>query len=106
MNTLLEFLEFTKGTSYLIAVAFLLGFIAFWQLMQFRGKRLATRIIPLAILVLGLSGLLFTSITSKKPAEPPILIGEEPLLSAEILTEMYGPAPFDHVELKRFLLVL
>ena len=32
MNNLLEFTTHIKGVEYLIAIAFLLAFIAFWQL--------------------------------------------------------------------------
>jgi len=34
MHTLLEFLSLTKGTEYIIAVIFLLIFIAFWKLFN------------------------------------------------------------------------
>ena len=34
MHTLLEFLSITKGTEYIIAVIFLLIFIAFWKLFK------------------------------------------------------------------------
>jgi len=96
MNTLLEFLEFTKGTSYLIAIAFLFGFIAFWQLIYARGKGLAIRVIPMAILALVLGGLAYTSITQKagKIAAPEA--PETSFFSPTILVAMYGPASFDH----------
>ena len=55
MKTLLEFITYTKGVEYLIAIAFLFGFIAFWQLLHHRGKGLIVRIIPLAVLTLGFS---------------------------------------------------
>ena len=96
MNTLLEFLEFTKGTSYLVAIVFLLAFIVFWQLMHFKGKGKAIRVIPLVILVLGLGGLVSTSVI-KKPLEATASIGEEvSLFNSTVLVEMYGPAPYDH----------
>lgn len=96
MKTLLEFITLTKGTEYLIAIAFLFGFIAFWQLLQHRGKGLVVRIIPLAVLTLGFGALAYTCAlpevmtTTAQPAE------ETPLLSSPVLVEMYGPASFGH----------
>lgn len=54
MNTLLEFMTFTKGIEYLIAIAFLVAFIAFWQLAYGKTKRLAIRIAVVAYIVAGL----------------------------------------------------
>ena len=57
MNTLLEYITFTKGIGYLIAIAFLIAFIIFWQVMYGRGKsrgRVIT-ISVLSIMVLGLA---------------------------------------------------
>lgn len=96
MNTILEFLEFTKGTSYLIAITFLMGFIVFWQLIYSRGKGLAIRIIPLAILVVGLGGLTATCIVGR-PVEATVQEKEEmEFFSPMILVQLYGPALFDH----------
>ncbi len=53
MDTLLEFITFTKGVEYLIAVASLIGFIAFWQLVYGEGKGLALRVAALVFLSLG-----------------------------------------------------
>ena len=36
MHTLLEFLSITKGTEYIIAIIFLLVFIAFWKLFNIK----------------------------------------------------------------------
>ena len=47
MDTLLEFITFTKGIEYLIAIGFLVAFIVFWQLVYGRGKR---RVITIAVL--------------------------------------------------------
>ncbi len=47
MDTLLETITYVKGIEYLIAVAFLLGFIAFWLLITIKGKR---RWIPVSVL--------------------------------------------------------
>lgn len=38
MDRLLEFITFTKGVEYLIAIGFLIAFIVFWQLVYGRGK--------------------------------------------------------------------
>lgn len=48
MNTMLEFITFTKGVEYLIAIGFLLAFIAFWQLVYGKGKG---RLITIAVLL-------------------------------------------------------
>lgn len=100
MNTLLEFITLTKGTGYLIAIAFLLGFIAFWQWVHHGGKGLLTRVIPVAVLSLGFGGLAYTCISPKAvPTEAPPAAGagaETPLLSSAVLAVMYGPASFGH----------
>jgi archaellum biogenesis protein FlaJ (TadC family) len=54
MSTLLEFINFTKGVEYLIAIAFVIAFIAFWQLVYGRGKGLVIRIAVLAYMVVGI----------------------------------------------------
>jgi hypothetical protein len=96
MDTLLEFLTFTKGISYLIAIAFMIGFIAFWLLLYSREKKIGLWIIMLAILSMGLAGLAANSIV-RRAAETPFLEEEEVLfVSPAVLVEMYGPASFDH----------
>ena len=104
MNTLLEFITFTKATEYLIAISFLFAFIAFWQLIQYKGKGskgLIVRVVPVAVLALGVGfladRLINTSaatITSPPSMETPTV--ETPLLSSAVLGDMYGPASFDH----------
>jgi hypothetical protein len=47
MDTLLGFITFTKGIEYLIAIGFLMAFIAYWQFVYGKGRR---RWIPIAIL--------------------------------------------------------
>jgi hypothetical protein len=96
MNTLLEFLTFTKGTSYLIAIAFLIGFIAFWQMLYPKGKKLGLRIITLVILSIGLAGLAAYSIVQQPGTAPAPEEKEMPFINPAILVEMYGPALFDH----------
>lgn len=64
MNTLLGFMTFTKGMEYLIAIAFLIAFIAFWQLVYGRGKGLVIRIALLVYMVLGLGILVASCLTT------------------------------------------
>jgi len=98
MKTLLEFITLTKGVEYLIAIAFLIGFIAFWFLLHYRGRGrgFAARILPAGILVLGLGVLVYSCISSQavKTTAPPST--EAPLLSSAVLVDMYGPASFGH----------
>lgn len=54
MNTMLEFMTFTKGIEYLIAIAFLIAFIAFWQLVYGRGKGRVITIAVLSYMVLAI----------------------------------------------------
>lgn len=63
MNTLLGFITFTKGVEYLIAIGFLLAFIAFWQLIYGRGKRRVITIAVLSYLVLGIMILVGSCLT-------------------------------------------
>ncbi len=63
MTTLLEFMTFTKGMEYLIAIGFIIAFIAFWQSVYGRGK---TRVITIAVLlymVLGIAILIASCLT-------------------------------------------
>ncbi len=39
MGTLLGFMTYTKGVEYLIAIGFLLGFVAFWQWSYGKARR-------------------------------------------------------------------
>ncbi len=52
MNTLLEFITLTKGMEYLIAIAFMFAFVAFWQLIHHRGTGLILRIIPVLVMMI------------------------------------------------------
>ncbi|MFC1951713.1 hypothetical protein ACFLYI_01545 [Chloroflexota bacterium] len=96
MKTLLEFITYTKGVEYLIAIAFLLAFMAFWFLLHRRGKGLVIRIIPLAVLTLGFSVLAFTCALPRAPTATAKPTGETHFLSSAVLVEMYGPATFGH----------
>ncbi len=63
MDTLLGFITFTKGVEYLIAIGFLLSFIAYWQLMYGRGKRRVIAIAVLSYMVLGIMILVGSCLT-------------------------------------------
>lgn len=64
MDTLLGFITFTKGVEYLIAIGFLMAFIAYWQLMYGRGKRRVIAIAVLSYLVLGIMILVGSCLTT------------------------------------------
>ncbi|MBI2907980.1 MAG: hypothetical protein HYX92_10030 [Chloroflexi bacterium] len=64
MDTLLEFTTFTKGIGYLIAIGFLIAFIAFWQLVYGRGKGRVTVIAALSYMVLGIAILVASCLSS------------------------------------------
>ena len=99
MNTLLGFLTFTKAITYLVAISYVFAFIAFWQLMQYKGKGLKgllVRVVPAAVLALGvviLADKLISASTVTIPSPPST---ETHLLSSSVLADLYGPASFDH----------
>ncbi|OGO17128.1 MAG: hypothetical protein A2Z02_00945 [Chloroflexi bacterium RBG_16_48_7] len=68
MNTLLEFMTFTKGIEYLIAIGFVLAFVAFWLIVY--GRKGKGRTITLAVLAYLLIGivLLVGSCVASAPA--------------------------------------
>lgn len=53
VNAFLEIFAFTKGVEYLIAITFIIAFIAFWQLVYGKRKGLVIKIALLLYLVLG-----------------------------------------------------
>ena len=63
MDTLLGFMTFTKGIEYLIAIGFLIAFIAFWQLVYGRGKRRVITISVLSYMVLAIIILVGSCVT-------------------------------------------
>ncbi len=93
MNGLLDFITFTKGTEYLLAIAFLFTFLVFWQVAHHRGKGLALRTAPLAVVALGLAGLVSTCVGTPAVANSP---SEEALTvsAAHYTANIYGPAKF------------
>lgn len=101
LGTLLGFTKFTKGIEYLIAIAFILGFIGFWQVLHRRGEGLAVRIIPVTILVLSFGALAYSCISSQAIATltPP----PREFRLAPVLVETYGPAAFPHSLHQRIL---
>jgi hypothetical protein len=58
MNTLLEFLTFTKGIEYLIAIGFILTFVGFWLIVYGKGKRRFLALALLSWMVIGIAILL------------------------------------------------
>ena len=64
MNTMLELITFTKGMEYLIAIAFVIAFIAFWQLVYGRGRGRVITIGVLSYLVLGVGILVASCLTT------------------------------------------
>lgn len=96
MNTMLEFLTYTKGVEYLIVIAFLFAFAAFWLLLHRRGKGVAVRIIPLVVLAAGTASLASTCGTPEVPMTAAESSQERPMLTSAVLLEMYGPADFGH----------
>jgi hypothetical protein len=96
MQRLLEFITFTKGVEYLIVVAFLLAFTAFWQLMSHQGKGLMVRTVPLCALAV-LAGLVAVARINGafEPGVQPAVTAT-PLLSSPVLADMYGPASIEH----------
>ena len=63
MNTMLEFITFTKGVEYLIAIGFVIAFIAFWQLVYGKGKGRIATIAVLLYMVLGIAILVGSCVT-------------------------------------------
>lgn len=63
MDTLLGFITLTKGVEYLIAIGFLMAFIAYWQLMYGKGKRRVITIVVLSYMVLGIMILVGSCLT-------------------------------------------
>jgi hypothetical protein len=53
MNTLLDFLAFTKSVEYLIAIAFIIGFSIFWIVLYGERKGMAIKVGLLSYLLLG-----------------------------------------------------
>lgn len=64
MDTLLEFITFTKGIEYLIAIGFLIVFIVFWQLVFGRGKGRVITISVLSYMVLAIVILVASCLTT------------------------------------------
>lgn len=54
MNSILEYMTITKSIGYLIAIGFLLAFVAYWQLVYGKGKGRGTLIAVTIYMVIGL----------------------------------------------------
>ncbi len=96
MKTLVEFITFTKGVEYLLAIAFLFAFVAFWQFTQRRGKGNLLRVLPMTALALGIGALALIFATQEQVTTATPQVSDEPLLTSPVLVEMYGPASFNH----------
>jgi hypothetical protein len=96
MGTLVDFMTLTKGIGYLVAIAFLFAFIAFWQWMHRREEGLALRVIPMTVLVLAIGGLIYSCISSRAELVTSPPTKELPLLRSAVLVKMYGPSAFGH----------
>lgn len=96
MNTLVEFMTFIKGTEYLLVVAFLFGFIAFWQLVFHTRKGLVLSVVSPLVIALCFAILAARLISAKAVTTPSPPRMETPLLCSSVLVEMYGPSSFDH----------
>jgi len=64
MDNLVEFITFTKGLEYIIAIGFLMAFVSYWQLMYGKGKRRVITIAVLSYMVLGLMILVASCLTT------------------------------------------
>lgn len=94
MNTLVEFIEHTKGVEYLIAIGFLIGCIAFWLLLHRRGTDSWVKILPVVSFALTFWALA-SLVIGQKPTTVAVSV-EPPFLNTSVLAEWYGPASFDH----------
>ena len=93
MNTILEYITYTKGVEYLIAIAFLLAFVLFWFVMHHRGKGLLVRVGPLALGVLAMGALASTCVMQQtgRPAAA-VPAADIPVLASPVLTPGVGTA--------------
>jgi hypothetical protein len=99
METQLAFMTFTKGISYLVALAFLFGFIAFWQWQHHRGKGLAIRVLPMAVASFGFLFLVSTCVgnpAATTSAAPSATLPQEwpSVDDAHYHVNIFGPATF------------
>lgn len=98
MHTLLDFLTRTKEVEYLIAIAFLFGFIAFWMALHYQGtgKAFIVRLLPGIVLMLVTASLAGLRISfSAEQAKSPQHVRSR-LLDSAVLVDMYGPAIWNH----------
>jgi len=95
MNSLLEFLTFTKATGYLIAITFIIAFAAFWQLLYAKKKGRLIKIFPLVYLAVGVGILSAGAYSTCAPAAVTIPSAAE-VRPSESLVEYPGPAVFPH----------
>jgi len=96
MNSVLGLTQFAKASEYLIAVAFFLAFLAFWQFMAHRGRAMWVRVVPPLLLSLLVAAAAYVFLDTSLARPPPDRVLEVPLLRSSLLASMYGPAHFDH----------
>ncbi|MFH0768726.1 MAG: cytochrome c3 family protein [Chloroflexota bacterium] len=97
MKTMLEFITYTKGIEYLIAICFIFGFFSYWQFVHHKGKGLVVKIVPLVVLTVVFGGLASTCALKDVTAMGSPSVKDLPLLNSQVLGDIYGPATFDHV---------
>ena len=64
MNTMLEYITYIKGIEYIMAITFLIAFVAFWQIIYGSRKRFILKIAVLSYLVLGMVILIVSCLTA------------------------------------------
>lgn len=64
MTSLVDFLTFTKGVEYLLAIAFLIGSGAFWQVIHSRSKGIGIGTVLLLYIMIGAVLVVVNYITS------------------------------------------
>jgi len=105
MLTLTNFLTRTKGIEYLLAIIMIVSFYIIWQLLhrKERAGALAMRLAPALLFVLAISVLCYFSVRSSplELRQAPETVNQLP--SAEVLTNMYGPAWLNHDLHKRLV---
>ena len=96
MSSLVNFITFTKGIEYLLAIGLLSAFLAFWQWQHHRGRGLLARTIPLIVVALGFGGLASTCIGASATRATATSGSQQwpNVDEAHYLANVYGPAKF------------
>ena len=64
MDTLLGFMTFTKGVEYLLAIGYLIAFVAFWLLVYGKGRGTAIKVAALSYMVIGIILVMASCVTT------------------------------------------